>query len=395
MIEKKPDPSFHRNTNVAVPFTRPLVPDTGKLLQFLKKIDATRQLTNGGPVHEAFEQALCDYLGVEHLSLFANGTLALTLALRALDLQGEVITTPFTSPATLQAILWNNLTPVFADIHPENLNLYPESISKMIRPNTAAILPVHVFGEPCKMTEIESLTRENNLRVIYDAAHCFGVMQHGKTILNAGDMSVLSFHATKVFNTFEGGAVVCHDRNTKQHLDTMKNNGLNDDDQVAGLGLNAKMNELQAAVGLCLLDDVEEAIALRKKAVDFYVELLKDVAGVRLPLRSKAVKHNYAYMPVIINPDMFGGERDDLHSWLKNRGICTRRYFYPLVSEMPFFPDLYVPDLPVAKSIAANILCLPLFPDMSSQQIKCVVDSIRAFQATGMVCRKNKKEASQ
>ncbi len=395
MIEKKPDLSFDANGCNAVPFTRPLVPDADKLLRYLQQIEATRQLTNGGPVHEAFEQALCDYLGVAHLSLFANGTLALTLALRALGLQGEVITTPFTSPATLQAILWNNLTPVFADIHPESLNLHPESISRMIGPKTAAILPVHVFGEPCNTTEIEDLARRRHLSVVYDAAHCFGVNIRGKSICSAGDMSVLSFHATKVFNTFEGGAVVCRDSSTKQHLEALKNNGLYDDDHFAGMGLNAKMNELQAAVGLCLLDSVEAAITLRRQATDMYGELLKNIPGVRLTLRSQDVGHNYAYMPVIINPEVFGGKRDDLHVWLKSRNIATRRYFYPLVSEMPVFPGHYNPDIPVAKSIAANILCLPLFPDITPQQIEFVVDSIREFQAACMIGDANKKAVSQ
>jgi dTDP-4-amino-4,6-dideoxygalactose transaminase len=360
---------------------KPFMPPLGEFTQYLERIWSARQLTNGGPVHEEFEQALCDYLGVKYISLVANGTAGLMIALKALGLKGEVITTPFTSVATVQAIYWNGLKPVFADISVDDFNIDLKEIEKAITPATTAILPVHIFGNPCNVKRIDELARKYNLKVVYDAAHCFGVELDGTSVCNFGDLSVLSFHATKVFNTFEGGAIVCHDESTKKYIDSLKNTGLDTGRNLAGYGINAKMNEIQAAYGLLQLKYIDRVIEQRKTATLKYRELLEDMKGLHLPVEKANVRYNYTYFPVLIDPVGFGPSRDEVADYLEGKRIFTRKYFYPLVSDFPEFSIFKTADLQVAGRIAGNILCLPLYHDISTEEISYIVDSILATRS--------------
>lgn len=355
---------------------KPFVPPMRDILPYLERILESRQLTNGGRVHSEFEQTLCEYLGVKHISLFANGTLALMLGLKALKLKGEIITTPFTSPATLQAIYWNNLKPVFVDIMESDLTIDPDKIETAITHETSALLPVHIFGNPCNIDKIDQLSHRYSLKVIYDAAHCFGIRRNGDSLCHPGDLSVLSFHATKVFNTIEGGAIVCHDEATRNYIEALKNSGIDQYHKVIGCGLNAKMNEIQAAFGLCQLKYIDGIIEQRKAATLKYRQLLKGLKGIRTLPEAENVKQNYTYFPVIIDPVEFGADRDQIHDHLKQKNIISRKYFYPLVSDLPEFRMYKNSDLPNAQKIAKNILCLPLFHDITDEQIKIVSDSI-------------------
>ena len=362
---------------------KPFMPPLEEFQIHLERIWESRMLTNCGTIHAEFERALCEYLGVKHICLFANGTLALMIALKALKLRGEVITTPFTSPATLQAIYWNNLKPVFADISEPDLNIDPSAIEAAITPDTYAILPVHIFGTPCDVVAIGQLARKYDLKVVYDAAHCFGVEIDGKSVCNSGELSILSFHATKVFNTFEGGAIVCHDEATKTYIDTLKNNGLDRDFQLTGYGVNGKLNEIQSAFGLCQLKYVDDIIAMRKAITVKYRELLSGIKGLKVLPDKEGVKHNYSYFPVLIDPAEFGAGRDELHDYLKKKNIVTRKYFFPLVSNSPEFNMYKTAGLPVAEKIANSILCLPLFHDISDDQIEAVVHAIGQLNKSG------------
>lgn len=362
-----------------LPLTKPFVPPMKELQPFLERIMESRMLTNGGPVHEEFEKALCKYLGVNFICLLSSGTLALTLALKALNLKGEVITTPFTSVATIQAIYWNNLKPVFVDINQSDLNINTEAIERAITPDTCAILPVHVFGNPCDFNGIGKLAEQYNLRVVFDAAHCFGVEYNGESICNFGDLSVLSFHATKVFNTIEGGAIICHDEDLKTHINNLKNTGLNKHHLLSGYGLNAKLNEFQSAFGLIQLQHMERAIELRKNASLRYRELLKEVKGLSMIVTKDGIKHNYAFFPVLINPDEFGATRDDVMAFLESKNIFARKYFHPLVSDFKEFSQFKRTELQTATQVAENILCLPLFHDIIENEISKVVDCLKKF----------------
>ncbi len=355
---------------------KPFLPPIADMLPYLERIWASRQLTNGGSVHAEFEQAIADYLGVNYISLFANGTLALMIALKTMNLQGEVITTPFTSPATLQAIYWNNLKPVFVDVNETDLNINSSLIEAAISPLTAAILPVHIFGAPCDVDQIKYLSKKYNLKVLYDAAHCFGVQMNGNSLCNYGDLSVLSFHATKVFNTFEGGAIVCHDKETKQKIDALKNTGIDQDHKLCGYGFNAKMNEIQSAFGLCQLKYVDTVIEMRKAATMHYRKFFSQSKGLRMLIESENIRHNYSYLSILIDPEVFGASRDELFNALQSRNIVSRKYFSPLLSDTPEFEMYKTHDLPVAEKIARNILCLPLFHDISGDQISRIVDTI-------------------
>jgi len=375
----------NRSTKEEIQLMKPFLPPVQDILPYLERIWESRQLTNGGPVHHEFEQALCDYLGVKYISLFANGTLALLIALKTLNLRGEVITTPFTYPSTLQAIYWNNLTPVFADIDPLDFNIDIDAIEAAITPRTSAILAVHIFGSPCNVEGINRLALKYNLKIIYDAAHCFGVRLNSESICNAGDLSVLSFHATKVFNTFEGGAIVCHDETTKKTIDALKNSGIDQDNQLIGYGINAKMNEFQAAAGLCQLKYIDRVIENRRIAAQKYTEALTSIKGLCLPRKNENIQYNYAYFPLIIHPEEFGASRDELADYLAGRNIVTRKYFYPLVSDSPVFGIYKTTDLPNAAAAAGNILNLPLYHDISAKQIELVVETIRQFQLMAAV----------
>lgn len=375
-----------------IPFSNPFVPPTKDLIPNIKRIRHSGQLTNGGEFHREFEEALCQYFGVKYISLFSSGTLALIIALRALNLKGEVITTPFTSPATIQAIYWNNLTPVFVDIRKDDLNINPTKIESAITAKTCAILPVHIFGSPCDLNEIDRISINYIIPVIYDAAHSFGVKINGISICNFGDLSVLSFHATKVFNTLEGGAVICHDIKMKKHLDTLKNTGIKENGILGGYGLNAKMNELQAAYGLCHLKYMDEIMEKRKKASQFYFRLLKDIPGLHFQEQKFNVEYNYPYMPVVTDPVEYGTDRDGLAAYLEKLNIVTKKYFHPLVSDFKEFKAYKTSEMPVAEWISNNILCLPMFHDISIRQIHIIVDAIRKLHSS---LKSQKKSARQ
>jgi dTDP-4-amino-4,6-dideoxygalactose transaminase len=359
-----------------IPFTKPSLPPVEEFIPYLENIWKSGQLTNGGNYHQQFEKALCEHLGVKFISLFGNGTLALMMALRALDLQGEVITSPFTWVATSQAIVWNNLKPVFVDINETNFNITTVNIEKAITPGTCAIVPVHIFGNPCDMAGIEKIAKKYHLKVIYDAAHCFGVTLNGTSVCNFGDLTILSFHATKSFHSFEGGAVVCHDKKMKDKLDALRNNGLSPDTSLMGFGLNAKMNEMQAAFGLLQLKYVDEAISNRKKAADKYRKLLENINGIYLQKQEQGIEYNYTYFPVLIDRDKFGISRDELVEVLIKNDIFSKTYFYPLVSSYELFSKFKKHSLQVAEKVASNIICLPLYAEMEDAEILKVAKTI-------------------
>lgn len=360
--------------------TRPTLPPLEEFVPYLQKIWDNKILTNGGPFHEQLEKELCAYLGVEHICLFTNATIALVTALQALRISGEVITTPYSFVATSHSLLWNGIKPVFVDIDPKTLNLDPTRIEAAITPQTTAIMPVHCYGHPCDVDAIQKIADNYNLKVVYDAAHAFGVQCHCGSVLNHGDMSVLSFHATKVFNTFEGGAIVCPDAKTKVRIDQLKNFGHVGETTVVAPGINGKMSEFNAALGLLQLKYIDKALARRKDIDMAYRERLKSVRGIHCLKDAGEKVANYAYFPILVQADYPIG-RDDLYLKLKNIGIYPRRYFHPLISEFPMYrglPSAHVENLPVATASASQILCLPIYPDLEMS----VVDEITSFIAT-------------
>ncbi|WP_153144949.1 DegT/DnrJ/EryC1/StrS aminotransferase family protein [Dechloromonas sp. H13] len=359
--------------------TRPYLPPLEDLLPYLEQIWASRQLTNGGPFHERLEWALCEYLGVEHISLFANGTLALVTALQALRVTGEVITTPYSFVATAHSLLWNGIKPVFVDIDPETFNLDPAKIEAAISPQTTAILPVHVYGRSCDTGKIQKIADTYGLKVIYDAAHAFGVEDEGGSILRHGDLSILSFHATKVFTTFEGGAIVSPDEKTKRRIDYLKNFGFADEVTVVAPGINGKMNEFQAAVGLVQLKRMEGVLAERKAIDGRYRKLLSDIPGIYCPQLPQSKLHNYSYFPILVGSDYFLS-RDRLYARLRENGFYARRYFYPLISEFPMYralPSARAANLPVASSISNQVIALPIYPGLPDSVQNMLANLIR------------------
>lgn len=361
--------------------TQPAMPPLEEFIPYLEQIWNNKWLTNNGPFHQQFEQELADYLGVKYLSLFSNGTLALITALQALRITGEVITTPFSFVATTHSLWWNNIKPVFVDIEEICYNLDPAKIEAAITPQTTAIMPVHVYGNPCNGDEIQRIADVYGLRVIYDAAHAFGVKKGGQSILNWGDLSILSFHATKVYNTIEGGAIVCQDEKTKQRIDLLKNFGFRNEVTVIEPGINAKMNELQAAYGSLQLKYVDGYIAKRKEITSLYKELLTGVAGISFIEDSRSdVEYNYAYFPIRVNTAEYGMSRDDLYLKMQEHDIFGRRYFYPLISDFPTYrgmPSAKADNLPVATQVAKEILCLPIYPHLEKSEIKKICDIIK------------------
>jgi dTDP-4-amino-4,6-dideoxygalactose transaminase len=362
-----------KKVNNPIYVARPFLPPLEEFVPYLEKIWSNHILTNNGPFHQELEQKLCDYLGVKYISLFSNGTMALIAALQVLKISGEVITTPFSFVATTHALWWNNISPVFADIDPVTFNLDPDKTEAAITDKTRAILPVHIFGNPCNVFRIQEIANKHGLKVIYDAAHAFGVRVNGTSIASFGDLSVLSFHAIKVFNTFEGGAVICHDENTKQQIDRFKNFGITDETSVPEPGINAKMNEFQAALGLLQLKYVDEAITKRKRIAMVYLEELKNIPGIRLNHDIQVVKHNYAYFPVIIDSTKFGRTRDEVYEELKKHNIYGRRYFYPLISQLPAYSGLASAQpgkMPIAERVAEQVICLPVYPDLDMIDVR-------------------------
>lgn len=358
--------------------TRPYLPPLEEFLPYLEQIWDRRVLTNGGPFHQQLEAALCEYLGVEHISLFANGTLALLTALQALRISGEVITTPYSFVATGHALLWNGLKPVFVDIQPDTLNMDPGLIEAAITPQTTAIVPVHCYGRPCDVRAIERIADNYNLKVIYDAAHAFGVRDAGGSVLRHGNLAILSFHATKVFNTFEGGAIVCPDAKTKQHIDHLKNFGFVDEVTVVAPGINGKMSEINAAFGLLQLQHLDKALARRRHIDGLYRSLLTAIPGVECLQPAPDAQPNYSYFPVLVD-ERYPLSRDALYQRLRDQQIFARRYFYPLISHFPMYrgyPSADPARLPIANDLSGRVLCLPLYPDLEDSQVRRIVDVI-------------------
>lgn len=359
--------------------TQPYMPPLEEFIPYLEKIWASKILTNGGPMHQQLEQALCEHLGVEHLALFNNGTIALLTALQALRINGEVITTPYTFVATAHSLLWNGIKPVFVDIDPVTLNIDATKIESAITPQTTAIMPVHCYGNACDITAIQTLADNYNLKVIYDAAHAFGVSDAGGSILRYGDLSVLSFHATKVFNTFEGGAIVCPDAKTKKRIDQLKNFGFVDEVTVVTHGINGKMSEFNAAFGLLQLQHINHALAQRKEIDRIYREQLEGIKGIGVLEKSGQTKANYAYFPIFVETD-YPLSRDALYQKLKDHNIYGRRYFYPLISEFPMYRTLASANpanLQVATNRSAKVICLPMYPALTETDLQKVVRVIK------------------
>ena len=360
--------------------TQPFLPPLEEFIPYLEKIWSNKILTNGGPFHQQLEQALCNYLGVKHLALFTNGTIALVTALQALRITGEVITTPYSFVATAHSLLWNGIKPVFVDVDPNTLNLDPARIEGAITPQTTAIMPVHCYGHPCDVEAIQKIADNYNLRVIYDAAHAFGVQGRGGSVLNHGDLSVLSFHATKVFNTFEGGAIICPDAKTKLRIDQLKNFGHAGEVTVVAPGINGKMSEINAAFGLLQLKHIDKAIARRKEIDTLYRGLLSEVKGIQCLQDAGEKVANYSYFPILVDGN-YPISREDLNQKLKNHHIYARRYFYPLITEFPMYRGLssaHRDNLPVATAAAQKVLCLPIYPALENAQIETIAQLIAA-----------------
>lgn len=359
--------------------TSPLLPALDEFNLYLKDIWNNKILTNNGNFHQILEQALCDYLKVPYLSLFTNGTLPLMVALQALRITGEVITTPYSFVATTHSLWWNGIKPVFVDIDPTTCNLDPTKIEAAITPRTTAIMPVHVYGKPCDITSIQEIADKYGLKIIYDAAHAFGVNINGKSILEAGDISTLSFHATKVYNTIEGGALICHDAQTKKRIDYLKNFGFAGETTIVAPGINGKMDEVRAAFGLINLKQVDDAIEKRHQVAIAYRKYLKDIPGIQYMEDIPGVRHNYSYFPVFIDADQYGMTRDELYNKMKKSNVFGRRYFYPLISEFSTYRGLdssKPENLPIATKTANSVICLPIHHALSEDDLDRIINQI-------------------
>lgn len=358
--------------------TQPWLPPLEEFIPYLEQIWKSKRLANGGPYHELLESALAEYLGVPNIALFANGTLALVAALRDLRIAGEVITTPYSFVATAHSLLWSGIKPVFVDIDPVSFNLDPRKIEAAITPQTTAILAVHVYGRPCDTDAIQSIADTYGLKVIYDAAHAFAVRdKHGSVLLH-GDLSILSFHATKVFTTGEGGAIVCHDAKEKRRIEHLKNFGYSSETTVVSQGINGKMNELQAAFGLLQLKHFDSMITRRRAIDTLYRERLSNLSGIRCINIPDDISWNHAYFPVLVGGD-YRLTRDELNEALIEKGIRPRRYFYPLITDFPMyraFDSAESARLPVARRIASEVLCLPIYPALALEDVDRIADVI-------------------
>lgn len=367
------------SVNKPVLVTQPFMPPLEEFIPYLSRIWDSKWLTNGGQFHQQLETELAAYLGVDYISLFSNGTIALIVALQCLRVTGEVITTPYSFVATAHSLMWNHVRPVFVDIAPRSFNMDPAKIEAAITAETTAIMPVHCYGNPCDVDAIQKIADAYGLRVVYDAAHAFGVRYHGQSVLRYGDLSVLSFHATKVFNTFEGGAIICPDLKTKLRIDSLKNFGFSDEVTVVAPGINGKMNEVQAAFGLLQLQHINEALDIRHHIHDRYCSQLANVHGIKLPETVSNSTQNYSYFPILVGPG-YALSRDDLHLKLTAGGILSRRYFYPLISNFPLYRPLSSSapaNLPVATDVAAQVLCLPIHPGVTDADIDLVLRLIK------------------
>ncbi|MBO5085643.1 MAG: DegT/DnrJ/EryC1/StrS family aminotransferase [Paludibacteraceae bacterium] len=360
--------------------TSPLLPDLGEFSEMLKEIWDSKWITNNGSFHKALEQALCEYLKVPYVSLFTNGTLPLITALQALRITGEVITTPYSFVATTHSLWWNGIKPVFVDIDPRTGNIDPDKIEAAITSRTTAIMPVHVYGKPCDTERIQAIADKYGLKVIYDAAHAFGVEVNGESILNAGDMSTLSFHATKVYNTIEGGALIMHDAKTKQRIDYLKNFGFAGETEVVAPGINSKMDEIRSAYGLLNLRQVDACIEARHQVAIRYREALRGVEGISFYDDMPGVRHNYSYFPIFVDAEQYGETRDSLYFRMKEQGVLGRRYFYPLISEFTTYRGLESArkeNLPNAHRMADSVICLPMHHELSSDDLDRIIKLIK------------------
>lgn len=357
--------------------TQPYLPPLDEFIPYLEKIWGNKVLTNNGPYHKLLEDALCEYLGVKYISLFTNGTIALITALKALDVTGEVITTPYTFVATAHSLKWNGIRPVFIDTADGSFNIDALQIEDAITSRTSAIMPVHCYGAPCNVELIEKVAKKHGLKVIYDAAHAFGVSIGDKNILEYGDMSILSFHATKVFNTFEGGAIVCRSKNDKFKIDNLKNFGFLNEITITDIGINGKMSEVNAAFGLLQLKYIDKVLYRRNQIAKLYIKFLHSNPHVDIPLKNMIDVVNNSYFPVIVL-DEHPLSRDELYEYLKERNIYTRRYFYPLISDFSIYDDEHVVshDLPNARFLSDKVLCLPIYPDLSDESVMVICNLI-------------------
>ena len=365
--------------NKMITVTSPLLPDLGEFNELLKDIWDRKWITNNGYYHQELEKALAEYLKVPYVSLFTNGTLPLITALQALRISGEVITTPYSFVATTHSLWWNGIKPVFVDIEWKTGCLDPNKIEAAITPKTTAIMPVHVYGKPCNIKAIQDIADKYGLKVIYDAAHAFGVEINGESILNAGDMSTLSFHATKVYNTIEGGAMVMHDEKTKKRIDYLKNFGFAGETEVVAPGINSKMDEMRSAYGLLNLKQVDTAIEARHQVAIKYREALRNVEGIEFWDDLPGVKHNYSYFPIFIDAMKYGMTRDELYFKMKEQNVLGRRYFYPLISDFSTYrglPSAAPENLPVATKMANEVICLPMHHTLSDEDIVRVLNII-------------------
>ena len=359
--------------------TSPLLPDLNEFNALLREIWNSKWITNNGSFHKKLESALCEYLKVPYISLFTNGTLPLLTALQALKITGEVITTPYSFVATTHAIWWNGCTPVFVDIDPATGNIDPDKIEAAITPKTSAIMPVHVYGKPCDTKRIQEIADKYGLKVIYDAAHAFGVEVNCESILKAGDLSTLSFHATKVFNTIEGGAMVMHDAEMKKRIDYLKNFGFAGETTVVGPGINSKMDEIRSAYGILNLKQLDAAIESRHRVAIRYREALRGVPGISFFDDMPGVRHNYSYFPIFVNKEEYGMTRDELYFKMKENGVFGRRYFYPLISSFSTYsslPSAAPENLPQAQKMADSVICLPIHHELSGTDLERIMDIV-------------------
>lgn len=366
--------------NNLITVTSPLLPSLEDFLPYLQDIWHRKWLTNNGYYHQELEKALCEYLKVPYISLFTNGTLPLICAMQALRIRGEVITTPYSFVATTHALWWNGIKPVFVDIDPVTCNIDPDKIEAAITPNTTAIMPVHVYGTPCDTKRIQAIADKYGLKVIYDAAHAFGVKVKGESILNTGDMSTLSFHATKVYNTIEGGALICQDEKIKRQIDFLKNFGFADETTVVAPGINGKLDEIRSAYGLLNLKQVDAAIESRYQIATKYKKGLEGIKGVRCIADILGVSHNYAYFPIFIDEEQYGMTRDEIYFEMKKQNILSRRYFYPLISDFSTYRGLESArkeNLPIATEIANKVICLPIYSGLSNDKIERILKTIQ------------------
>ena len=359
--------------------TSPLLPDLNEFNEMLKEIWESKWITNNGSFHKQLEKALAEYLKVPYISLFTNGTLPLLTALQALRITGEVITTPYSFVATTHSIWWNGCRPVFVDIEESTCGIDPNKIEAAITPKTTAIMPVHCYGKPVNMDAIQAIADKYGLKVIYDAAHAFGVEVNGESVLTKGDMSTLSFHATKVYNTLEGGALIVKDEATKKRIDYLKNFGFAGETEVVAPGINSKVDEVRSAYGLLNLKQVDNAIAARQKVAIRYREALRDVPGIRFFDDMAGVRHNYSYFPIFINAEKYGISRDELYFKMREHGVLGRRYFYPLISTFSTYrglPSAAPENLPIATKVANEVICLPMHHGLNEEEIQRVINCL-------------------